>query len=396
MKTAIFAANDRSLINFRGALISAISRLGHEVIALAPNENNLGAQLERLGARLIPVGLARAGINPLRDWRSETSLAAILRNERPTILLAYTIKPVVYGMPAAAKAGVPTRVALITGLGTAFHSRGVKGFALRVVASWLYRRAFRYCTCIVVQNEDIAAYFLARRILPNRSRLIVVPGSGVDTVQFAASALPSGPAVFLLLARMLRDKGIMEYVAAARLVKRRIPAAKFLLVGDTDPNPTAISVQQLEAWNREGVIEYHAGKTDVRPLLAACTVYVLPSYHEGMPRSVLEAMATGRPVVTTDTIGCRDTVLDCGPADAAGVRMGVNGALVPVRSIEPLAEAMHRLASDRALAEKMGNSGRKIAEERFEVTHINSRMLAAMNLSERNLAVSPIMRGSAP
>jgi glycosyltransferase involved in cell wall biosynthesis len=179
---------------------------------------------------------------------------------------------------------------------------------------------------------------------------------------------------------MLRDKGVGEYVAAAKLVKERIPAARFLMIGDTDQNPAAISIEQLRQWNREGVIEYRPATEDVRPLLAQCTCYVLPSYHEGMPRSVLEAMATGRPVITTDTIGCRETVLNATSADSDGIRTGDNGLLVPVGSVFPLAAAMIRLAADRPEAERMGRQGRIVAESRFDVQSINDIMLRVMGL----------------
>jgi glycosyltransferase involved in cell wall biosynthesis len=182
---------------------------------------------------------------------------------------------------------------------------------------------------------------------------------------------------------MLRDKGVAEYAAAARLVKAQIPQARFLLVGDTDPNPAAISRKQLDQWHAEGGVEYRSAVSDVRALLCDCSVYVLPSYHEGMPRSVLEAMSTGRPVITTDTIGCRETISRAGAADHEDIRTGENGLLVPVRSIEPLASAMVRLAMDPGLRMQMGRRGREIAEQQFDVRLINGRMLHAMDLAGR-------------
>jgi len=151
-------------------------------------------------------------------------------------------------------------------------------------------------------------------------------------------------------------------------------------VGDTDPNPAAISHEQLNQWRGEGVVEYRSAVADVRPLLTQCSVYVLPSYHEGMPRSVLEAMATGRPVITTDTIGCRETVTNAGPPDAENIRVGENGLLVPVRTVEPLTSAMLRLAEDVGLRERMGSRGREIAEQQFDVRLINDVMLRTMDL----------------
>jgi glycosyltransferase involved in cell wall biosynthesis len=238
----------------------------------------------------------------------------------------------------------------------------------------------RQCVGVIVQNRDIAHFMVGRKIMPDRSRILVIAGSGIDTGHFGLVAIPQGRPVFLLLARMLRDKGVEEYVSASKSVKMLIPQARFLLVGDTDPNPAAISQHQLDEWNEEGVIEYRSAVADVRPLLSECSIYVLPSYHEGMPRSVLEAMATGRPVITTDTIGCRETVLNGGPPDWEGIRTGDNGLLVPVREVKPLVAAMLRLASDSGLRETMGRRGREIAEQKFDVRKINDQMLRAMEL----------------
>lgn len=381
MKILILAGNDISLVNFRGAIIQHLVREKHEVVALAPDENGMAGEVARLGARFVPVRLARAGLNPMTDWKTRRQLRGIFVQEKGDVLLAYTIKPVVHGIPVAAEAGLPNRFALITGLGAAFHTRGLKGWILRTAATLLYRRAFRHCTRVIVQNDGILDYFLRHKIVSARSQVSLVSGSGVDVERFAASPVPRGAPVFLLIARMLWDKGIGEYVAAARVVRRQIPAARFLLVGAVDPNPAAISSEQLAGWSAEGVVEYRGAVADVRPVLAECSAYVLPSYHEGMPRSVLEAMAVGRPVITTDTSGCKETVIAAGPPDFEGVRTGDNGMLVPIRAVEPLAAAMCRLARDPHLGERMGERGRMIAVDRFDVHRINEQMVRVMNLT---------------
>lgn len=380
-KILVLGSLDHSLLNFRGPLLRALVAAGHEVLAAAPpDSHDVPGRLAEFGVRFVPLPLVRTGVNPLTDWKTERQILAMLRRERPDVFLGYTIKPVVYGAIAARKAGVPQIYALVTGLGTPFHKGGCMGWLLRQAATLLYRRGLAGCTRVIVQNGDIADYFVKHRVVQDRSTLSVVAGSGVDLAHFPPVPEPDGVPVFLLLARMLRDKGVGEYVAAARLVKTQIPEARFLLVGNTDPNPTAISVEQLKQWNREGVIEYRSAVSDVRPLLADCAVYVLPSYHEGMPRSVLEAMATGRPVITTDTIGCRETIINAGVADSDGIRIGENGMLVPVRSIESLATVMLRLASDFPLRVQMGRRGRKIVEQQFDVRRINDQMLQAMDL----------------
>jgi glycosyltransferase involved in cell wall biosynthesis len=384
MKIIVLAGLDRSLSNFRGPLMRAMIAAGHEVVACAPFESmGIADELAEIGVRFVPVALSRAGLNPLADVRYRRMLRSIFLRERPDVVLAYTIKPIVHGIPVAKRAGVRHCYALITGLGAAFNTSGLKGRMLQVIAAKLYSRALRACKLIMVQNSGIADRFSDLGITTATSSVMIIAGSGVDTERFVAQPLPDGPPVFLLLARMLRDKGIEEFVAAARIVKSEIPRAKFLLVGDADPNPAAISPEQLQKWTREAVVEYHVAVADVRPLLARCTVYVLPSYHEGMPRSVLEAMATARPIITTDTIGCRETISMAGAADHEDIRTGENGLLVPVRSIGPLASAMLRLVKYPGLSMQMGRKGREIAEQQFDVRLINGRMLHAMDLAGR-------------
>jgi len=384
MKVAVIAGNEQSLINFRGSLIQELVRLGHEVVACAPEGGGSAAvELAAWGVRFAPIQFSRAGVNPLSDILSERRMEAMFVRERPAIVLAATIKPVVYGIPAAYRAAVSRRYALVTGLGAAFYTDGVKGHLLSVVATRLYRRALRRCTRVIVQNRDIAEFFLRRRIVDNGARITVVPGSGVDTTYFSAKAVSAAAAPsFLLLGRLLRDKGVGEYVEAAREVRRRLPAARFLLVGDFDSNPASITEAQLDAWKKEGVIEHRPFVSDVRAFLEGCTVYVLPSYHEGLPRSVLEAMATARPIITTDAIGCRDTIF--GVAEAASrhtdFRSGENGLLVPVKSGSALAAAMLHLAENPCVAAAMGRRGREIAEQHFDVCRINALMLEAMGI----------------
>jgi len=294
-------------------------------------------------------------------------------------VLSYTIKPVIFGTLAAARVGVVHRHALITGLGSAFFMQGWKGRGVRFVVEHLYRRALRKCSCVFVQNAEIKQIFEEKRIV-KANQVQVVRGSGIALENFPRTAFPPGDARFLFLGRLLRDKGIMEFCEAAKILKREIPSARFIIAGAVDSNPTGIALGEIQRWHREGVIELLPFQSDVRPLLQQCTTYVLPSYHEGLPRSVLEAMATGRPVITTDTIGCRETVINAGAPDSEGIRTGDNGLLVPVRSVEPLAAAMLRLATDAGLRERMGSRGREIAEQQFDVRLINDVMLRAMDL----------------
>jgi glycosyltransferase involved in cell wall biosynthesis len=381
MRVLVIAGNDSSLVNFRGALLCAIVNAGGVVTAVAPLENQtIPEKLTAMGVGFRPVSLARTGLNPLADAWTMVRLFLILRRERPDIVLSYTIKPVVFGSLVSYFFGVPRIYALITGLGAPFNTKGFKGRLLRVVATVMYRLACSRCTAVFVQNRDIEALFVREKIL-RAAKLVVVPGSGVDTAHFCEADQPR-ELVFLVLARMLWDKGIGEFVQAARVVKEHFPSARFVMVGGIDPNPAAISKNQLNAWMDEGVVEYHSAVLDVRPFLAQCSVFVLPSYHEGVPRSVLEAMAMGRPIITTDTIGCRETVFDADPAAdlGEGIKQGINGFLVPVRGVESLAVAMEHLAKNKDLSCAMGRQSRLLAERYFDVNIVNEIMLKVMDI----------------
>lgn len=374
---------DRSLLNFRGELIREIIAAGHSVVAAAPAEHaDVPAKLAALGARFAAISLNRAGLNPLAEWATRRKMAAMIGRERPDIVLAYTIKPVLHAMPAASSLGTAGRFALITGLGAAFHTPGWKGKVLAHVASQSYRRALRNCTRVIVQNEDIADFFLKHEIVASRENLAIVRGSGVDVSHFHVQPQPPSPLSFLFVGRLLKDKGLLEFVEAARRIRARSPEIKFVVAGDLDTNPAAITRAQLESWIAENVIEYRSFMTDVRPALRDCSVFVLPSYHEGLPRSVLEAMASGRPIVTTDTIGCRETIFDLEPrAESQSFRSGGNGLLVPVRSTDALTAALRHFIERPELVAAMGRRSRELAAVHFDVRRINAEMLRLMQLS---------------
>lgn len=382
MRILIQAGAAASLPNFRGTLIKTLLGMGHKVACSAPPASaEVAHAIAELGAEFFPVkALQRAGLNPFNDILARRELSALVAAWRPDLTLAYTIKPIVLGIPAAQKAGVRHCYPMITGLGAAFNTPGLKGFVLRRVAAQMYRSAMRGCRRVIVQNPEIAEFLQRKRMVTDAEQVVVVPGSGVDLERFQQVPPPRGAPCYLLLGRMLYDKGVREFVVAARIVRKQRPDARFLLVGDTDPNPSAVTAALLDEWNREGIVEYRPAVADVRALLGECTTYVLPSYHEGMPRSVLEAMAVGRAVVTTDTIGCRETIFHAGAPDETGVRTGENGLLVPVRRADALAAAMLRLADDTELRKRMGVMGRRRAEQHFDVKLINQQMLRAMDL----------------
>lgn len=386
MKIAVLAGFDLSLVNFRGPLLRAMIEAGHEVIGLAPAQTpDVPDRLRRIGARFIAVELSRTGLNPMADLRYRRDLEAILRREKPDLVLAYTIKAVVHGVVAAHNAGVPRIHALITGLGTAFSTVGLKGRFLRFCATRLYRQAFKHCDRVFVQNQETADFFLAKNC-GRPERFVLVAGSGVDLTHYSRCALPvAGKPVFLMLSRLLKDKGVADFVEAARQLKREGVDARFIVAGAAELPPAGIPSDQLETWKVEGTVEFLPHQDDVRPLLKACTAYVLPSFYmEGVPRSLLEALATGRALVTTDSVGCRDTIRgdasDGGKQVAPGVRSRANGLLIPPRQASALAAALRALAVDRGMAERMGQAGRALAEEVFDVNKVNRQMMEAMGL----------------
>jgi glycosyltransferase involved in cell wall biosynthesis len=360
-----------SLVAFRGDLLEALRAHGASVLVLVPGLSAEGqAWLAQRGIRYLDLPLSRTGTNPLADVRYCAWLYERLREEAPDVVLAYTIKPVVYGMLAASLARVPQRFALITGLGYAFIGGGARRAVLGGIARGLYALALRRASAVFFQNPDDRDLFKRMRLVPRKATLHIVNGSGIDTRRFAPAPLPEGRVVFLMIARLLGDKGVREYAQAARELKARHPNFVAQLVGWIDSNPDAIAQSELDGWIADGSIEFLGKLDDVRPALAACSVYVLPSYREGTPRTVLEAMAMGRPIITTDAPGCRETVVH-----------GENGLLVEVRSAESLRRAMEQVLLEPAAIRRMGQRSRALAESKYDVRSVNESMLKLMGIS---------------
>jgi len=369
MNFLLIAGLAESLLNFRGPLIEALQGCGLKVNVAAPNlptGDAIRLQLEARGVTVHSIPMLRTGTNPLADLKTLWALWLVMRRVRPDYVMGYTIKPVIYGSLAAWLTGVPRRFALITGLGYAFQGEGQRG-RLQALVQRLYALALSRVNLVFFQNPDDEALFRGRGILAADTPSCVVNGSGVDVSSFTVTPLPPGPPRFLLIARLLGDKGVREYAQAARRICALHPGAQFALVGWLDTNPDAITQTELDAWVAEGSIVFLGRLSDVRPAIAACSVYVLPSYREGTPRTVLEAMAMGRPIITTDAPGCRETVVD-----------GDNGFLVPVKSVEALVQAMLRFIQDTTLAPRMGARSRQIAEVKYDVHQVNAMMLREM------------------
>jgi glycosyltransferase involved in cell wall biosynthesis len=354
-----------NIINFRKGLIAGLQRAGYRVVALAPTDA-YSPLLADLGVEHVPVAMDNGGVSPRRDLGLLLRYLAVLRRVRPAALLGYTAKPNVYGSLAAHLLGIPV-INNVSGLGTAFIRQGL----LARIVSGLYRIAFRRSSTVFFQNPDDRDLFVSAGIVA-AEKTAVLPGSGIDLVRFApAEPPPPGerPFTFLLVARLLWDKGVGEYVEAARLVRAANPDARFQLLGFLDvANRTAVPRDQVERWVAEGLIDYLGHADDVRPYLATADCLVLPSYREGLPRTLLEAAAMGKPLIATDVPGCRHIATH-----------GVNGYLCAVRDAGSLAQAMTRMLELPA-AERlaMGRAARARAEAEFDECKVVGRYLDAL------------------
>ncbi len=350
--------------NFRRPLVEALIADGHSVTILAPKDDAVN-QLEALGCCVRHLDMDVKGVNPIGSLALMRQFRKLFRELRPDVILSFTIKNNIFGAFVAKWVGIPF-VPNVTGLGTAFLSGGL----LERVAMTLYKYAFRKLPIVFFQNDDDRALFLSRGLV-TEGQACLLPGSGIDLERFAATPYPTADEapVFLMIARLLRDKGVLEYLEAARRVKAAHPTARFQLLGATDTmNRTAISRDEMRTWEDEGFIEYLGTTEDVRPVIATSHCVVLPSYREGAPRTLIEAAAMARPLIATDVPGCRAVVQD-----------GVTGFLCEVRSGSSLAAACARfLGSEPGARAAMGQAGRVKMEREFDLALVIDAYRAAL------------------
>ena len=352
-----------NIANFRSGLIHALMADGWDVLAAAPADEHVD-RVRALGCRFVDLPMDNGGTHPWRDLQLYRRYRALIRAERPAAYLGFSIKPNVYGSLAAQAFGVPV-INNIAGLGTAF----IRQTWLTKVAMSLYRHALRRSHRVLFQNEDDRRYFIDSGIVAERCT-DRVPGSGVDLAAFPSQPLPARrtgePVRFLFVGRVLRDKGIIEYVEAARQLRIAGINAEFSILGPIgSQNRSALARGEVDAWVDEGVVRYLGATSDVRPFLAAAHCIVLPSYREGVPRTLLEAASMGRPLIATDAVGCRDVVDN-----------DINGYLVGIADSGDLAAKCARFAalSDDAKA-SMGQASRRKAELEFDERIVLSKYL---------------------
>jgi glycosyltransferase involved in cell wall biosynthesis len=358
-----------NIYNFRAGLIQSLTQNGYEVVTAAP-EDGYSEKLGKLGCLHLALPMDSKGYSPLRDARVFLRYLGLLWRVNPDAFLGYTIKPNIYGSIAAHLLGIPV-INNVSGLGTAF----LKETWLTKVVKLLYRLALRASHTVFFQNHQDRDLFI-RFGLVRPEQAMLLPGSGIDLQKFHPSAAPveEAPTTFLLIARLIWDKGVGEYVAAARLVKQRFPNTRFQLLGFLDvKNRSAISRSQIDEWVKGGVVEYLGDTDDVRPALAAASCIVLPSYREGKPRTLLEAAAMAKPIITTDAPGCRDVVDD-----------GVNGFLCQPRDHKDLKEKLIAfLSMGAASKEQMGLASRRKAEAEYDERIVVARYLDAITSATR-------------
>lgn len=364
----INGSHPQYLVNLRGPLVRDLVARGYRVHVSSPDlEGSYHDEAVKLGAIPHNVPLRRTRVSIWGDIAYHNFLHGLIRETGADFVLNYTIKPNIWGSLAARRAGVRS-ASMVTGLGFAFiEGRGALRAMTQRIAQRLYRMATNANSHVVFQNPDDLADFVAAGCLGDSAKAVMVNGSGLDLGHYAVAPLPAEP-VFLSLARLLRSKGLEEYADAAARVRAEIPEARFLLAGMLDTGPDAVSREELDRWIESG-IEYLGHLNDVRPAIAQASAFVLPSWREGTPRTVLEAMSMGRPIVTTDAPGCRETTTN-----------GVNGYLIPVRDSRALAEAMIRLGRDAELRSTMAAESRLIAERKYAVDKVNQDLIEKLGL----------------
>jgi glycosyltransferase involved in cell wall biosynthesis len=368
IKIAIISNSAFSVVNFRKRLIEDFSARGWKVYVLAPDFNDkFRNALAASGAATVDIKMARTGINPFADLGSLYSLSSVLKHISPSVTFSYGIKPVIYGLIASKIAGISNRYAMVAGLGTMYVDEVKVTFrrsALKRMVNLMYRFSLRYARKVFFQNDDDIQLFVMKNIVPEE-KVIKINGSGVDINEFEMCFTDNDPVIFILISRLIKEKGIYEYIEAAREIKRSNPDTEFILVGDRDLNPGSVDLSELIHWVEEGLIEWPGHVDDVRPWLRRAGVFVLPTYYrEGIPKSILEAMAMGKPVITTNVPGCREAVSD-----------GENGFLIKPKDVESLIKVMKHFIRKPEIIKKMGSKSRQLAVEKFNVTEVNKKII---------------------
>ncbi|MFH5185323.1 glycosyltransferase family 4 protein [Paenibacillus sp. TAB 01] len=355
-------------VNFSWDLLNSLSNEGNEIIALAPDES-FQQELAAIGVRLVKIPLNNTGLNVFYDIYSLHHLVKILKSINPHIVICYSIKPILYGSIASRFAKVKTLFSFVTGIGYVFIGNTLLQKTLLIIVKKLYKFSLKYNNKVFFENPDDLSLFRSLHLIGESNEALIVNGSGVNIQKFSYSPRKINPVSFLVVSRIILDKGIIEFIEAAKMVKRKYPHIKFKILGPYVRSPGSIKKEIINDAVNQGIIEYLGETTDVRPFLAESSVFVLPSYREGTPKSALEAMAIGLPIITTDCPGCRETVEN-----------NVNGFLVPPKNASALALAMEKFITDSSIIRSMGEKSREIAVRKYDVEKVNQFIKKSIGL----------------
>lgn len=368
----VVASCANSLINFRGDLIKRLIQEGYDVYtAVDSYPDKVLARLKEYGV-ITPLEykLQRTGLNPFNDLKTIFNLKELIQQNNIDLVFPYTVKPVIYSSIAANMSKVPV-ISLITGLGFTFTGLSLKAKVLQRLNEFLYKISIRKNKIVVFQNKDDRNLFFERNILKKINRTEIVSGSGVNLDQFKFRVKDNsfGKTNFVIVTRLIKEKGTHLFIEAAKVLKQKYPDSEFHIIGSVQNSPSAIKIEELESLHDEGVVVFHGSQSSVFEHLSARDVFVLPTYYrEGVPRSILEALSVGMPIVTTDAPGCRETVIK-----------GENGFLIPTQNLESLIESMEFFITNPDKIKEMGQKSRDYATKRFDVNIINNNLVNMIN-----------------
>lgn len=366
MKILVVSPKNKTVFNFRGDLIKDMIAKGNEVYVTGPNKDFVD-DIMALGVKeFIEVPLVKDNTSISGDLAYLRKLKKVMKRVQPELVFEYTIKPVIYGSLAAKSCGVKRICPMVTGLGRVYASESLKTKTIRMVTKILYQTAFRACDKVIFQNPDDVQEFVDGYYLP-ANKCVVVNGSGVNMERFYRSDIPEKP-VFLMVSRIIKEKGVLDFAKAARAVKKKVPEARFIVLGGYDNSIGALKEEDIKDFIEDGSIELPGEVKDPVSFYGQASVFVLPSYYrEGLPRTILEGMSCGRPIITTDWTGCREPIED-----------GVNGYLVPIKNPKELAKKIYELAVDREKVLKMSDAAYKTCKEKYAVEIVNQQMRNVM------------------
>lgn len=367
-KMLIVAPKTNNLINFRGDLMKDIIKKGYEVVAIVP-EKEEEDYFEQNGIKLRFIELDKNSFSLLKAYSYYRELIRIMKEEKPDKVFSYTIKPVVFGSLAASKAKVKEIYSLVCGLGYLFSVNTLKVKLLRTFCGLGYKWALSKNTKVIFQNQDDIDEFTKRGYV-KKDKCELVNGSGVNLEKFTKNDIPTDKVSFIMVSRILKEKGVLEYFEAAKIVKEKHPYAKFVYIGAIDKNVNAVSLDILKPYIDNYIVEYIPETNVVEQYLAKSSVFVLPSYYrEGIPKSIIEGTAMGRPIITTDTPGCRETV-----------QVGINGFFVEPKNVNDLADKMTWMIENKDKLQEMGNKSYELCLSKFTIDIINKDMMRVMNI----------------